>query len=68
MIGVAGLGLLASLGMRALPLHTDVNRKWALEEAGENGKGGGKLRQEEQDKEKGVAEEGVGVLPVISIE
>ena len=32
MIGVSALGALASLLMKGLPLHTDVDEKWGLEE------------------------------------
>ena len=31
MIGIAGLGLLTSLFMKALPLHTQRDEQWALE-------------------------------------
>ena len=31
--GIAGIGLLASLFMKGLPLHTEVDRQWAMEEA-----------------------------------
>lgn len=31
MIGIAGMGLLASLFMKGLPLHTEVDRQWALQ-------------------------------------
>ncbi|GJE99893.1 MFS general substrate transporter [Phanerochaete sordida] len=37
MVGIAGLGLLASLAMRSLPLHTDVDERWGLEEKREEG-------------------------------
>ncbi|KAI0345553.1 Mfs1.2 [Trametopsis cervina] len=39
MIGVAGLGLIASLFMKALPLHTQMDDQWALNEAEEKEKG-----------------------------
>ena len=32
MIGIAGIGLLSSLAMKGLPLHTEVDRKWGLQE------------------------------------
>ncbi|EKM56789.1 uncharacterized protein PHACADRAFT_254111 [Phanerochaete carnosa HHB-10118-sp] len=32
MAGIAGIGFLASLAMKALPLHNQVDRKWALAE------------------------------------
>ncbi|EKM52295.1 uncharacterized protein PHACADRAFT_176318 [Phanerochaete carnosa HHB-10118-sp] len=32
-IGIAGLGLLSTLLMKGLPLHTQIDEKWALEEA-----------------------------------
>lgn len=35
MIGVAGIGLLASLMMKGLPLHTQVDRKWGLNDGPE---------------------------------
>ena len=37
MIGIAGIGLIASLFMKGLPLHTSVDKQWALQddEAGE---------------------------------
>lgn len=31
MIGIAGLGLLSSLPMRALPLHTQLDEKWGID-------------------------------------
>ena len=31
MIGIAGLGLLCSLPMKALPLHTQVDEDWGME-------------------------------------
>ncbi|KAF7799682.1 hypothetical protein EIP86_010922 [Pleurotus ostreatoroseus] len=31
-IGIAGLGLLSSLAMKGLPLHTEVDDKWGLED------------------------------------
>lgn len=31
MIGIAGLGLLCSLPMKALPLHTQVDEKWGID-------------------------------------
>jgi hypothetical protein len=40
-IGVAGIGLLASLFMKGLPLHTEVDRQWALE--GEHTAEGGRV-------------------------
>ncbi|KAF7356272.1 Efflux pump FUS6 [Mycena venus] len=33
LIGVAGAGLLVSLAMKRLPLHTEVDRKWGIENA-----------------------------------
>ena len=35
MIGIAGIGLLASLMMKGLPLHTEVDRQWGLNEGEE---------------------------------
>ena len=32
MMGIAGIGFLASLFMRSLPLHTDVDKKWGFED------------------------------------
>ena len=32
MIGISGLGLLSSLFMKSLPLHTQVDENWGLEE------------------------------------
>jgi hypothetical protein len=32
-MGVAGIGLLASLFMKGLPLHNKVDRQWALEDS-----------------------------------
>ena len=32
LIGISGLGLLASLPMKGLPLHTQVDTQWGLEE------------------------------------
>ncbi|TFY81266.1 hypothetical protein EWM64_g2741 [Hericium alpestre] len=34
LIGFGGLGLLVSLGMKGLPLHTSVDRNWGLNEDG----------------------------------
>ncbi|KAI0083273.1 MFS general substrate transporter [Irpex rosettiformis] len=34
MIGIAGLGLLCSLPMKALPLHTQVDERWGIEADG----------------------------------
>lgn len=34
MVAVAGFGLLSSLLMRALPLHTQVDEKWGIEQGG----------------------------------
>lgn len=31
-IGLAGVGLIASLFMKGLPLHTEVDKRWGLEE------------------------------------
>ncbi len=39
MIGIAGLGLLTSLFMKALPLHTQRDEQWALEESESEKKG-----------------------------
>ncbi len=36
LIGIAGLGFLVSLPMKALPLHTQVDERWGME--GENGR------------------------------
>ena len=38
MIGIAGLGLLSSLFMKALPLHTQRDEQWALDEPSEKEK------------------------------
>lgn len=32
MIGISGAGLVASLLMKGLPLHTEVDRKWGLQD------------------------------------
>lgn len=32
MCGIAAIGLIASLFMESLPLHTEVDRKWGLEQ------------------------------------
>ncbi len=48
-IGVAGGGLLASLPMRALPLHTQRNENWAV------GEGEG-VKAEKEDFERDDAE------------
>ena len=34
MAGIAGLGLIASLFMKGLPLHTQVDKRWGLREDG----------------------------------
>ncbi|KAL4257764.1 MFS transporter superfamily protein [Pleurotus pulmonarius] len=36
LIGVCGMGLVASLFMRHLPLHTSVDREWGMEERGKD--------------------------------
>lgn len=33
LIGLAGVGLIASLFMKGLPLHTEVDKRWGLEES-----------------------------------
>jgi hypothetical protein len=33
LIGIGALGLIASLGMKRLPLHTDVDRDWGIAES-----------------------------------
>lgn len=38
MTGIAGLGMLASLAMKGLPLHTQVDERWGLEEMGDSQK------------------------------
>ena len=38
MAGIAGIGLIASLFMEALPLHSQVDEKWCLKD-GSNGPG-----------------------------
>lgn len=42
MIGIAALGLLISLPMKALPLHTQVDERWGMEaqQHSENGEKG----------------------------
>ena len=35
MIGIAGIGFIASMFMKGLPLHTQVDQKWGLEEGRE---------------------------------
>ena len=32
LIGIGGMGLLVSLVMKCLPLHTDVDKNWGLKE------------------------------------
>lgn len=32
LIGIAGMGFVASLFMNALPLHTEIDKRWGLEE------------------------------------
>ena len=34
MTGIAGLGLLSSLAMKGLPLHSQVDERWGLQERG----------------------------------
>ena len=34
MVGIAGMGFLSSLAMKGLPLHTQIDERWGLEEAG----------------------------------
>lgn len=41
MIGVSGLGLLVSILMKGLPLHTEVDKNWGMDESVEKGRGGG---------------------------
>ncbi|KAI0343447.1 MFS general substrate transporter [Trametopsis cervina] len=33
LIGISGIGLVASLFMKGLPLHTDIDRKWVIDRA-----------------------------------
>ena len=33
MTGIAGIGLVASLAMKGLPLHTEVDEKWGMQAA-----------------------------------
>ena len=44
MIGIAGFGALAALLMKGLPLHTQVDERWGMEE---------KARRDEEAEEKG---------------
>ena len=44
LIGIAGLGFLISLPMKALPLHTQVDERWGMD--GE-GNGNGRSRSDE---------------------
>lgn len=37
MIGIAGLGFFTSLFMRSLPLHTQVDEQWGMEQQEKNG-------------------------------
>ena len=48
MIGIAGMGFLSSLAMKSLPLHTQVDEKWGLEQDIANGKGGSGHEMESQ--------------------
>lgn len=36
LIGIAGLGLVSSLFMKGLPLHTEVDESWGIEEEKRN--------------------------------
>ncbi|GJE88880.1 MFS general substrate transporter [Phanerochaete sordida] len=51
MIGIAGIGFLASLAMKSLPLHTQVDRKWGLEQDMANAKSGAGHEMEPQIQE-----------------
>lgn len=57
MIGIAGIGLLASFFMKGLPLHTEIDKKWGLE---------GHVNLESVEEDKGSVETESHVLPVIS--
>lgn len=35
--GISGIGLIASLFMKGLPLHTSTDKQWALAQRGEQG-------------------------------
>ena len=61
MIGIAGLGLLCSLPMKALPLHTQVDERWGLEDMNQ-----GKKREvvEPEMKSSGSERQSESVLPV----
>ena len=53
MIGVAGIGFLASLFMKGLPLHTQTDKQWGLQE-GKKGAESGESGKVEEEKEKKV--------------
>ena len=44
--GISGLGLLCSLPMKGLPLHTQVDEKWGMD-GKEQGQNGGAVREGE---------------------
>ena len=50
MAGMAGLGLLASFGMQAIPLSRQVDDKWTLQEQAKN------AGEEQRDVEMQVAD------------
>ncbi|KIP04457.1 hypothetical protein PHLGIDRAFT_129482 [Phlebiopsis gigantea 11061_1 CR5-6] len=45
LIGVAGIGLLASLFMKGLPLHTETDKNWGMKDEGEAEKEDGPEKQ-----------------------
>ena len=53
MIGVSGIGLIASLFMKGLPLHTQTDKQWGLQE---KGKGGEKKEETKMVEEKSEAD------------
>ncbi|KAF7794628.1 hypothetical protein EIP86_005764 [Pleurotus ostreatoroseus] len=50
MTGIAGIGLIASLAMKGLPLHTEVDEKWGMQGADDavdaNEKGSGSIQDQ----------------------
>ncbi|KAI0083281.1 iron permease [Irpex rosettiformis] len=64
--GIAGMGFLSSLAMKGLPLHTQVDERWGIEDGNSNGAGErseSSLRDREIVGEKRPATEHESILP-----
>ena len=59
MLGISGIGVLAALLMKGLPLHTHVDEQWGLEE--KEGSVNGKEKTRTGDEEVPMKETNVSV-------